>query len=463
MIELTKAETERLLAKFNLGSKPIPKMTNIQAATLKVRAVWGEGLALSAEMLKSLWRKLHTQKSGAVLNRLEMNALGRVLFTEVAEGMHPLCQELDTFKAAVRLLTQHNDKQADLNFAKLYFRHFPNPETTVSGVYQSVQTWAKNHNPFPEPIALDYYSEYGPIQAAEKIQGNETVAEGVARISHGVIDANAMFTHYTWVESIPQYREKMRVASKSPKGFPSFIDHLKAEVLDEGNFCSPQHLLPFTKSLLGHFLDNPSEAPDMAIQHEILNFFESFLGDRKDAANSLRWQPIQRVVDGLFKHWAVGRKLNNVFSFTLEIIKQKHEYVAIRHWEDRRPFWLSYWRAGRIKACRLYAPSGKVREYLTQYQFKYPDVVEDLGVIKGRISTNMMLMMELDNNLVVTEFSDNGKLRIGHKNGDINTSRREVNWSNVMNYAKVEIAHNPNWKAKAHEEISELSGLRPPR
>ena len=68
MIELTKAETERLLAKFNLGSKPIPKMTNIQAATLKVRAVWGEGLALSAEMLKSLWRKLHTQKSGAVLN-----------------------------------------------------------------------------------------------------------------------------------------------------------------------------------------------------------------------------------------------------------------------------------------------------------------------------------------------------------------------------------------------------------
>ena len=81
----------------------------------------------------------------------------------------------------------------------------------------------------------------------------------------------------------------------------------------------------------------------------------------------------------------------------------------------------------------------------------------------GRGATNIMLMMELDNNLVVTEFSNNGKLRIGHKNGNINTSCREVEWWDVTNYAKVEITHTPNWKTKAHDEIRELSGLRPPR
>ena len=463
MIVLTKAETQRLLAKFDLGSKPIPRMDKLQLTVTKVKHFWGEGLALSTEMLKSLWRKLHTQKSGAVLTRLEMNHMGRVLFTEVAEGMYPLCQELDTFKAAVQLLSNHSDKQADLNFIKLYFRHFPDPEKTLSGIYQSVQNWAKNHQPFPEPIEPVYYSEYGPMEAATKIQGNETVAQGVARLSHDVIEPNSAFTHYTWVETIPQYREKMRVASANLKSFLHFVDQLKAEVLEEGNFRSPQHLLPFTKSLLGHFLDNPSESPDIAIQHEILNFFESFLGDRKDAANSLRWQPIQRVVDGLFNHWAVGRKLNNIFSFTLEIIKQKHDREATRHWEDRRPFWLSYWRAGRIKACRLYAPQTKAREYRQKYCFNYPEVVDDLAVISGRGSTNIMLMMELDNNLVVTEFSNTGKLRIGHRNGAINTSRRDVDWRDVMNYAKVEIAHNSNWKTKAHEAISELSSLRPPR
>lgn len=463
MIELSQAETQRLLAKFDLGHKPIPRMNSIQATATKIKSFWGEGLALSNEMLHALWRKIRLQRSEAVLTRLEMLALGRVVFTEVAQGLYPLCQERPSLEAALDLLSKQSDPHVDQTFTKLYFRHFPDPEYTSYDAYKMVKEWARNHPVSPQPIKLAFYSAFGPHQVAELIRGDETVAEGVARLTRGLADADAAFTHFTWVEAIPQYRVKMQVASANIQTFLTFIDHLKAEVLVDGNFRSPKHLLPFTQALLGHFIEHPSEAPETAVQHEILNFFESFLGDRKDSANALRWQPIRRVVDDLFDHWAVGRKLNNIFSFTLKIIAQTGNQASTRHWEDRRPFWMAYWRAGRIKSCRLYAPQNKIIDYRSHFRSAFPDVVDDLGTISGRGITNIMLMMELDNDLVVTEFSDNGKLRIGAKNRYINTSKANVEWFEVMSYADEGITHTSNWKTKAHEAISQLSHLRPPR
>ncbi len=463
MIELSQAETQRLLAKFDLGHKPIPRMNSIQATATKIKSFWGEGLVLSNEMLHALWRKIRLQRSEAVLTRLEMLALGRVVFTEVAQGLYPLCQERPSLEAALDLLSKQSDPQVDQTFTKLYFRHFPDPEYTSYDAYKMVKEWARNHPVSPQPIKLAFYSAFGPHQVAELIRGDETVAEGVARLTRGLADADAAFTHFTWVEAIPQYRVKMQVASANIQTFLTFIDHLKAEVLVDGNFRSPKHLLPFTQALLGHFIEHPSEAPETAVQHEILNFFESFLGDRKDSANALRWQPIRRVVDDLFDHWAVGRKLNNIFSFTLKIIEQTGRRDSTRHWEDRRPFWMAYWRAGRIKSCRLYAPTKKITDYRSRFRTDFPDVVDDLGTLSGRPNTNIMLMMELDNNLVVTEFSDNGKLRIGAKNQYINTSKANVEWLKVMSYANREIPHTPLWKTTADTAICILSGLRPPR
>lgn len=38
MIELSQAETQRLLAKFDLGHKPIPRMNSIQATATKIKS-----------------------------------------------------------------------------------------------------------------------------------------------------------------------------------------------------------------------------------------------------------------------------------------------------------------------------------------------------------------------------------------------------------------------------------------
>lgn len=75
-----------------------------------------------------------------------------------------------------------------------------------------------------------------------------------------------------------------------------------------------------------------------------------------------------------------------------------------------------------------------------------------------------MLLFELDNNILVSEFSDTGSIRIGHPNARINTGLDVIDWSDLVEIDDDPIPHQSGgWRHKTDQRIAELSGLRPPR
>lgn len=80
-----------------------------------------------------------------------------------------------------------------------------------------VKEWARNHPVSPQPIKLAFYSAFGPHQVAELIRGDETVAEGVARLTRGLADADAAFTHFTGSKRFLNTASRCRLHRRTSK------------------------------------------------------------------------------------------------------------------------------------------------------------------------------------------------------------------------------------------------------
>lgn len=141
--------------------------------------------------------------------------------------------------------------------------------------------------------------------------------------------------------------------------------------------------------------------------------------------------------------------------------------TATRHWTERREFWLRYWRAGRFKKCRVYAASPtRHAELVKRFKNKYPSLISRLGVLNGRTGPSfLMFLFELRGDVVISEFSDMGKVRVGYRTSKITTTRGTIHWWDLLSkeYVKYDFTHSGDWKQQADAAIEELTHERVPR
>ena len=97
---------------------------------------------------------------------------------------------------------------------------------------------------------------------------------------------------------------------------------------------------------------------------------------------------------------------------------------------------------------------------------KYPSLISRLGVLNGRTGPSfLMFLFELRGDVVISEFSDMGKVRVGYRTSKITTTRGTIHWWDLLSkeYVKYDFTHSGDWKQQADAAIEELTHERVPR
>lgn len=470
---LTDEKKAMMLASFDVFRRPTPKMYRIQKSHDLAVHYWGLGVPLTHNSLKELWFKLYRERRAAVFNDRELSNLWRVIFTTVADGLLPLIDSPEALSIVVDALRERGKADKSEDFLRKWFDYYPGPGRVPLGGRNSMDALVASV-PKVQPLAQNgFFSEGGPFRAANLLRKDENLSEGVVRVGAGFITAESRFTRYVWVERFPYYSDMIaRGVHKTDDEMRAVLKFITDDSIDQGGkLRDPTMLVDFTDAMLGHFFKFPEDVPSAGIRQEIMWIFDRLLGSRKDPINASRWHPIAGKVSELFDFWEMGLELENLFDFARDAVEGGSAYdsntTATRHWTERREFWLRYWRAGRFKKCRVYAASPtRHAELVKRFKNKYPSLISRLGVLNGRTGPSfLMFLFELRGDVVISEFSDMGKVRVGYRTSKITTTRGTIHWWDLLSkeYVKYDFTHSGDWKQQADAAIEELTHERVPR
>lgn len=458
---ITQEDKDRIFALFDLGARPLPKFPKILAASTEVIKTWDRG-NVPHNVLVRLWKKLEAQGAEAVVTEFEYPLLARVLFSTTGEGLYPLMNRHDVLVYASKIVLRQNDPQLALDFAKTYLR-LHEPTLDLVNVTRWAAKVALRCQPGKTFVRDGYFDASGPKRMAMSLLPHDPVDAVVEQLGGELFDPYSAYANAVWRLGLDRYSSLTEAARSNPTRFSTVLDFIRRDSqTPEGHLRSLADAERFAGAVAAPFLKNPRELPPREVRKALFNFFVYFFGDPRDPNNTMRWEPIRATIGSLFEIWKTGEELENLFLFMGDALN-----LPPKHWEDRRPFWFRYWREGRIRDWRLYTTKGKRQRCLFDENLRkrYPNILSKLGILNGRSGTNFMMLFELDNDILVSEFSDMGKIRIGHPTEYLNPRRSAVEWVDVRDLDYWGIPHLPNgvWKYQTDRRISELSGLRPPR
>lgn len=472
---LTDEKKTRILARFDIFRRPMPKMSALQKSSADVLAYWGRGVPLNENQIQDLWRKLDRERAEAVINDRELAYLGRVVFTTVAQGLKPLLDVPLVLAHVADTLRKRERHEKSREFVRSWFNHFPAQGVVPQDGCDAMVALVKSI-PGLEPLAENgLVLEDGPAKAAAMIRKDETLRQGIERVGEGFISPDSRFSELAWTGRFSGYKAMVATASMGTEDDMRLcLRILTADSIDRNGLLRDQSMLKsFTRNVLGYFLENPDVIPNAFARLELMKFFERFLGSRKDPINASRWHPIADFVNPLFDFWEMGLQLENIFEFAREAVESEAVGIsrsledaktATRHWTERREFWLRYWRAGRFKRFRVYATtSTRRREFSWLFEDKYPEVISNLGMIYGHPGSTLMFLFELRGNVMISEFSDMGALRIGYGNSRVTPELKHIYWEDIKNFPEDSIAHQGYWKPRTDAAIAALTMESVPR
>ena len=164
----------------------------------------------------------------------------------------------------------------------------------------------------------------GPVKAAEMLRSDETIQLGIERMTGGLIAGKSRFSELVWKSRFTQYRKMIgEAAFGTYEDLMQALGVVSADSLDKNSrLRDGTELYRFTKAVLGDFLDDQEKVPEAFARREIIQFFEGFLGARKDPNNASRWKPIADIVAPIFDFWELGLKLENIFEFAREAVER---------------------------------------------------------------------------------------------------------------------------------------------
>lgn len=196
------------------------------------------------------------------------------------------------------------------------------------------------------------------------------------------------------------------------------------------------------------------ETPPKEIERMITDFLLKTLGDPR--MERTRWSEVNDSAANVFKRWLTGA--------TLEAFVRVIARVAeTGHWKYRQAFWMAYYRAGHVlDAWVALGPTAKsMSRQFTDLQGQSADL------IRPPLASHSVLLLRIGN-LVVADWSHNGKCRIWRENDPFCPAlyQRGYKAGALQKASDFEIAHHGsatgNWQRQIHNHIRDMTSITLP-
>jgi hypothetical protein len=193
-------------------------------------------------------------------------------------------------------------------------------------------------------------------------------------------------------------------------------------------------------------------APPKAVERTITSFLLKTCGDPR--MQRARWNGVDETATNVFKRWLTGA--------TLEAFVRVIERVAEKdHWKYRKAFWMGYYRAGHI--LDAWVALGPDAERIAR---QIDDLRGQSSRLVGQCQSNHCVLLLRIGNLVVADWSHNGKCRVWRdrqRHAPL-LYRKQYDAGDLRVGADIEVVHQQasagGWQRKIHDHICDLTGIR---
>ena len=460
-------EYEQFERMFGRGLRRLPKFRRLQDAVDRVDERYGEygDAFIDTERLLRIYAKIHESQSVDALPNDELRYVGRLLFLGVDADHPPLIAE-----AAVRRSTLSRAASFAPGLKRTFLKSYCASESAATDrdarLLADLRTLAEDC-PRGDVLLSGAWLQVGAIgSTARLLNARAPTGEAIAEMSGGWFRPDSPFCREAWRLRIGYRRRQIDQVKGDLDRLDPILDVTEADSLDRtGALIWGEFANEIADAVLGPYLDDRGYLPNEFEERRLSDFMLKLFGDPADPTARWQWAAIQAKFLELIEHWKKGRQIHSTLAFVRELTSSTG--VSAKHWEERERYWKAYWRAGRVRGCRVFVKDRLRSDWIWSRARKFQNACDFKGVLTSSSSAidQMVLMIMLDSDITVLEVNYVGKMRIGQtiqasRSGhrDVSASRSRLDYQmDVMNFGEP-VIHNAGWQTRASQIIRRLSG-----
>lgn len=454
---------------LKMAVRPFQKFNKTRFAAMKIEEQYGQGGEgfVDPENMKVLWDRLVKGRSYTAVGKENYRYLSRLMFLGAGTDRPPLFRDFRLFNPWCQAASNSRESL----YHKTIMRHYVNSEAIVETEKQPVEIFRYyfEKTPSAEPLrTMGLFAKKPWSYLASSISDNGLTHKEIPSLSNRLINSDSPLGYRIWLDRLPRFTRMIIQAYERKEDFSKELAEIKEDcVLPNGKLRWPTKPAgdALAEAILSPFLQGNNRLPTEEQQMNLLHFWIPLFGDPNKPEERLEWASVNEKFRELIAHWAKGRTLNDYLEFMKQFCVRS---TARASWSDRERFWRAYWNQGRISDCKIYVPAYS--------QYSFPILFEkykkyQFGVLCGSVPEGRAAMtLVLDDNLMVIEINDVGKIRIGRLQRRAENGVKSGNSAGVffgmyrLNYQQhimqfgEGIAHHSGWQRKTSDYIQMLTG-----
>ena len=454
---------------LKMAVRPFPKFNKTRFAAIKIEEQYGQGGEgfVDPENMKVLWDRLVKGRSYKAVGKENYRYLSRLMFLGAGTDRPPLFRDFRLFNPWCQAASNSRESL----YHKTIMRHYVNSEAIVETEKQHVEIFRCNFEKTPgaEPLrTMGLFAKNPWSYLARSMINNELTHVKIPSLSNGLINSDSPLGYRIWLDRLPRFTRMIIQAYERKDDFCKELAEIKEDcVLPNGKLRWPTKPAgdALAEAILSPFLQGNNRLPSEEQQMNLLHFWIPLFGDPNKPEERLEWASVNEKFRELIAHWAKGRTLNDYLEFMKQFCIRSTARVS---WGDRERFWRAYWNQGRISDCKIYVPENSRYAFPLLFE-KYKKY--KFGILSGNVNEGRAAMtLVLDDNLMVIEINDVGKIRIGKlqrrassgetigNNAGVFFGMYRLNYQqHIMQFGEG-IAHHSGWQRKTSDYIQMLTG-----
>ena len=448
----TEEQIARINRLFQTNRTWFPRLAKITEETRAIQTKWGSASkAYLVNQARELWTRIRNNPNFH-LTQSDMRFIGLALFRHFERGVPLLCSNSSIYFRAINEIKAQLNSTVVESLLQSYFYSYPE-EGRNTAITDPLRALSLEFSHTAVIVKKGYLEPMHATQLGQTLSQLEGWQEFIQNDANDLIPLDGQFAAKLWFTLFSRFINPVAKSLNSSKDPGKLLDELKLSCWLENHtvLLYEQYLNAYIKGILEPYLPSKNSlVPKEATETSIIKHFEILLGSLDDPNSSIAWSRVQVDIHELLNFWNKGRTLNEMFDHVSRIYKRSNEFEERGMWDDRRNFWLHYWRAGRITDLTLYLSNSN---YYTANGKKFKCHRMD-----GLSGPRSVLSMIIDDEVQVCEVSSNGSLRIG----------RVVSRSRFWDYHDLDVFEHTirhqgsTWRRRANEAIQELTGKPKP-
>lgn len=304
--------------------------------------------------------------------------------------------------------------------------------------------WAQRH------LAHDMFDvEKGPVNLASQVLDDTRPVREVLS-DHGLGEwlQTGGYAEAAFAAMLSDVPRRLRIGVNEARSLDLVRRTLEWSESSSGDLQFANRRTQLAEALL---LPWAQTTPTKAVEQTITPFLLKTFGDPR--MSEIRWNGVDDSAVNVFKRWLTGATLE-AFIRVIERVAEKD------HWKYRQAFWMAYYRAGHVRdAWVALGPEAKI------ISRRFVDLSnQSAELVRPPLSNHSVLMLRIAN-LVVADWSHNGKCRIWLQNDQrapaLYRPRYEI--SDLRGASDFEVTHHGSstghWQRRIHDHIRDLTSI----